>query len=148
MRKVRGAALIALALSFGATAPVEARERCYDAVVLATIVAQTPTDVEYDDVFVVAWPWIVDLDVQRVTKGRAPLGPLTVLSIQHTYIQNDLGAQRWWLRRNTLGGFNVLNSAAARRCGGPPAPPYIRPGPGVTLDGLRAEGVRRFGTGP
>jgi hypothetical protein len=134
---------------------VAAEPNCFDALVSATILRQTPTVLPDcgNDCIVMSWPWILDLDVERVLEGRAPSGPLTVLTVQHTDFRDDLGARRWWLRRNTLGGFNVLRfeaEAKPPRCPleTPPARPFITPPEGQTLQDLRREGERRYGRYP
>jgi len=77
-------------------------------------------------------------------KGAAPTGRLKVLTIQHTDYRTDMGEFRWWLRRNTLGGFNarlVRPGPPLPMCAKdtPPARPYIRPAPGQTLDDLERQ---------
>jgi hypothetical protein len=124
---------------------------CFDALVSARIVRQTPTVIGEcgDTCIIVEWPWIVDLDVRRVLEGNAPSGRITVLTIQHTYYRRGLAAGRWWLRRNSLGTFNVIRTEALRprRCetGMAPAPAYYRPSDGQTLEDLRREGEARYG---
>lgn len=127
---------------------------CFDAVVSARIVGQTPTAIPDcgEDCIVVSWPWIVDLWVDEVLRGRARTGRLTVLTVQHTEVGTDFAGGHWWLRRNTLGGFNVLrlgNEEQPRPCkrGLPPAQAYITPGKGQTLNALRKEGERLYGPG-
>ena len=97
-----------------------------------------------------SWPWVLELDVERVSKGNVALGPLTVLTVQHTHYRTDLGARRWWLRRNSSGMFNVLRldeKADVPRCAknAQPARPYIRPGDGKTLGDLVKEGEKFYG---
>jgi hypothetical protein len=127
---------------------------CFDAIVRAEIVRQTPTLIpECDDCIIMSWPWVLELDVERVSKGQVALGPLTVLTVQHTYYRTDLGARRWLLRRNSLGTFNVLRigkKTEVRRCASnlPPAKPYIRPSQGRTLSDLVEEGEKYYGKGP
>lgn len=145
----------ALAASMASHADaIVAEPDCFDAVVSATILRQTPTPISDcgDDCIVMSWPWILDLDVERVLKGRASSGPLTVLTVQHTYFRTNLGARRWWLRRNTLGGFNVLQprtEATPPRCpkDTPPAQPFVTPPEGQTLRDLRRDGERMYGQG-
>ena len=99
------------------------------------------------------WPWILNLDVEKVLQGHAPRGPVTVLSIQHTYWKDDLGGLPWRLRRNTYGGFNLLTYGAetpavlCRKDAGP-AEPLVKLTGGQTLDELVSEGERIFGRGP
>jgi hypothetical protein len=128
---------------------------CFDALVDAIIVRQTPTVVPEcgDDCIIMRWPWIVELDVERVIRGKAPSTSLTVLTVQHTYYRTYLGARRWWLRRNSLGAFNVLSvddKERLPRCteGSPPAGPYIQPGNGRTLRDLAREGEEYYGRQP
>tara|TARA_R110002124_G_scaffold270064_1_gene438271 strand:- start:304 stop:792 length:489 start_codon:yes stop_codon:yes gene_type:complete len=128
----------------GAAAAQDAE--CYDAEVSARIVSQTPTVFPDcgDDCIVISWPWILDLDVRRVHFGDVRRGRLTVLAVLHTDYRPDLGSRRWKLRRNDLGGFNLLRGAEnlTARCADnqPPAAAYIKPPDGQTLEDLRREG--------
>jgi hypothetical protein len=151
---LRGAAPIALAFAGCLTAatPLAAQTSspdCYDVIVSAVVLHQQPTIMEEcDDCIIMSWPWFLDLDVRRVVEGRASRGPMTVLAVLHTGYRRDLGPRRWWLRRNTLGGFNLLRFAEDEppaRCpaDSEPARPYYRPGPDQTLaDVRRAAEVR------
>ena len=157
----KGSRLASLTGAFLSTAlacasPTSARAdeaECYDAEVTARIVSQTPTVIpESDDGWIVmSWPWIVDLDVSRVHFGDARRGRLTVLAVLHTYYRRDLGSLRWKLRRNDLGGFNLLRGAQdlITRCANdePPATASIKPPDGQTLEDLRREGRERYGRG-
>lgn len=129
------------------TPPETVEGECFDVAVSAKIVQQTPTVILGcgDDCVVMSWPWVLDLDVRRVHAGRLKLGPLAVLSLQHTWYRDDLGSRRWWLRRNASGGFNAVGSAGGK-CPAetPPARPYFDR-EGVTLDDLRREGEERYG---
>jgi len=127
---------------------------CFDALVQARMLRQVPTPFPDcgDDCIVMSWPWIIELDVERVLSGAAPPGRLTVLTVQHTEYIAGRGASRWWLRRNDLGGFNVLrlgDEALPARCakGAPAAHPYIRPAPGQNLGDLVKDGERVYGSG-
>lgn len=130
-------------------------EECFDAAVSARITQQVPSVPPGcgDDCIITHWPWFVDLEVQRVLQGEAPTGPLTVLSVQHTYWSSDLGFRRWWLRRNAQGGFNLLGldeEVMPIRCpeGTAPASAYITPGEGITLEEVRRHGEERYGRRP
>ena len=123
---------------------------CYDAEVSARIVSQTPTVMPgCDDCIIIRWPWFLDLDVRRVHDGDIRRGRLTVLTVQHTDFRRDLGTVRWKLRRNSLGGFNVVwfGDDPAQRCSSdqPPTPAYITPREGQTLEDLRREGREHYG---
>lgn len=127
---------------------------CFDAIVTATILRQTPTVVpEIEDEIVTHWPWVLELNVERVIEGTVDSSPLTVLTVQHTYYRTDLGSRQWWLRRNTLGALNVIrpkDAARLRRCppGTSPAAPYIQPSNGRTLADEVREGEERYGRRP
>lgn len=127
---------------------------CFDAEVSASISRQTPTVMpDCDDCIIMSWPWIIELQVERVHAGRLEEGPTTVLTVQHTYYRRDLGARRWWLRRNTLGAYNALRpheGETPQRCSAdrPAARPYIQPADGKTLEDLRREGEEHYGPGP
>ena len=123
-------------------------QQCYDAMVRATIVEQTPTAV-CDD-FCMEWPYIDELDVKQVMRGRAPMGQITVLSMQHNYRRAPRTGSRMWLRRNDTGGYNILkigNEPKPPLCSNEekPARPYVRPGAGRTLDDLKREGDQLYG---
>lgn len=124
---------------------------CYNAEVSARILSQTPTVFPdcLDDCIVISWPWIVDLDVSRVHFGDVRRGSLTVLAVLHTGYRHDLGSRRWKLRRNDLGGFNLLRGAEnlTTRCADdqPPATAYIKPPDGQTLEDLRRMGREHYG---
>ncbi len=144
---------MALAAGLAAAATAHADEMvpepiCYDALVLAKIVRQVPTEYpSCGDCIVMSWPWIVELNVERILKGSAPEGVVTVLTVQHAYLRTDLGARHWWLRRNVLGAFNVLQLEGEQgpsRCSKdlPPARPFISPVAGKTLSDLRRESER------
>ena len=128
---------------------------CFDALITARVVKQTPTETPEcgDDCIVMSWPWLLEIEIRRVLEGDAPKGRLTVLSVQHTDIRADYGVRRWWLRRNSVGGFNLLGEASGRsltRCpaNSPPAAAYITPHAGETLEGLRRQGVKRYRRNP
>lgn len=128
---------------------------CFDAEIVAKIAAQVPSELpELDDgSIIMEWPYFIDLDVEQVSKGRLSSRRLTVLSIQHTYFRTDLGSKTWWVRRNNLGGYNLLRISGGRnppRCppGTPPARAYLEPRNGATLEDLRSDGERRYGSKP
>lgn len=123
---------------------------CYDADVSVRIVSQTPTVMPgCDDCIIMRWPWILDLDVRRVHDGDIRRGRLIVLTVQHTDFRRDLGTVRWKLRRNSLGGFNVVwfGDDPTQRCSSdePPESAYITPPDGQTLEDLRREGREHYG---
>jgi hypothetical protein len=122
---------------------------CYDAIVRARIVRQLPTAIPDcgPDCIVMSWPWFMDLNVKRAEVGAVPRGRLQTLIVLHASYRTDLGYRRWWLRRNTLGGYNVLrfgDGENPERCpsNSLPAKAYIEPRPGQTLDELRTESKR------
>lgn len=145
-------ALACILFSVPATAQERTAVECYDALVSARITEQVPSEIGDcgDDCIVMSWPWFIDLDVRRVLDGLAPKGTVTVLAVQHTYFRRDLGFKRWWLRRNSQGGFNLLSEeddVRLSRCaqGIAPAKAYIEPDAGGTLEELRLEGEKRYG---
>ena len=147
--------LAVLAVFAGFTCDVGAalaeEAECYDAEVSGRIVSQIPTVFPDcgDDCIVISWPWILDLDVRRVHSGDARRGRMTILAVLHTDYRRDLGSRRWKLRRNDLGGFNLLRGAEniTARCADdePPATAYIKPPDGQTLEDLRREGREHYG---
>ena len=126
-----------------------AAPRCYDTVVVGRLVRQTPTVMpSCTDCFIMAWPYIDVLDVKRVVRGHAPRGPLTVLSVQHTWLRMTQKDDRWWLRLNTAGGYNVISDGPhAPLCakGEAPAQPFIEPRAGQTLGDLERDGDQQYG---
>jgi hypothetical protein len=125
---------------------------CFDALVTARVVEQTPSVMREcgDDCIIMRWPWFLAIDIRQVLTGKAPNGRLTVLSLQHTDIRKDFGVRRWWLRRNSVGGFNLLGEASGSklmRCpsNSPPAVAFITPRAGETPEGLRRQGAKRYG---
>lgn len=150
------ASLAALGWPTSATSssPPEAQQ-CFDALVVAKVVGQVPSDFSDsdDDYLVMSWPYFIDLDIVRVVEGHIEANKITALSVQHTYWRRDLGARRWWLRRNTANGYNILrieNGAEPPKCpqGAAPARAYLEPAPGQTLDEMRKAGERRYGSRP
>jgi hypothetical protein len=144
------AILLAISASPGRASDATEGE-CFDAEVSASIVHQTPTLIpDCDDCIIMSWPWILDLRVRRVSRGSVALGPITVLTVQHTYFRTNVRPLRWWLRRNMLGTFNAVmksEAGALPPCpsGAPAARPFIQPAVGTTLDDLRREGENRYG---
>jgi hypothetical protein len=125
---------------------------CYDAIVSARLLRQTPS-VFPDcgpDCITITWPWFLKLDVRKTLVGEAPRGELLALTMQHTYFRSNLGSRKWWLRRNSIGGFNILRFAEEqklRRCAPDTAvaKAYIMPAPGQTIDDLLREGEQARG---
>ncbi|MBN9465020.1 hypothetical protein [Brevundimonas sp.] len=156
MSMIRAAAVFAVAATIVAGGPAIAFEPdCYDAEVSARITRQTPTDYANcgPDCIIMAWPWIIDLNVTRVYSGDLRRGPMTALAVQHTYFNQARNGRRWLLRRNTLGNYNIMRPTADEplaRCPAniPPARPFISPPDGKTLDDLRREGEDRYGPDP
>lgn len=150
------ASLVALGWPTSATSssPDKARE-CFDVLVVAKVVGQIPSDFPGldDDYIVMSWPYFIDLDIVRVVKGQVEAKKITALSVQHTYWRSDLRARRWWLRRNTASGYNILRiekGAEPPKCpqGATPARAYLEPAPGQTLDDMRKAGEQRYGSRP
>lgn len=143
-------AALGFSFSGGIASAEEDAPECFDAVVVAKIVRQTPSVIPEcaDDCIIMVWPWFLQLDVKRVVTGEVAKGRQLTLIMQHTSFRKDLGRRRWWLRRNSLGGFNVLridDSEKLARCavGTPPMGAYIRPGPDKTLT-LLCEGEAAY----
>ena len=125
--------------------------QCYDAAVIARAVEQIPSEIpECGDCIIMEWPWFLDLQVKRVISGQVQGKLIRVLSVQHTWKMPRDGT--WRLRKNSLGGFNVVLfwKVRPRRCpaNAAPADPYIRPRNGRTLDDLRQDGERLYGRMP
>lgn len=148
-------ALLTAAISSSACAKTQEIPDCYDAVVVAKIMRQTPSVFpdSNDGYIVMVWPWFLELEVRRAVSGAVPIGPLIVQSMQHTGFRENLGSRRWWLRRNSLGGFNLLRfeeSEGLSKCSadGHLAEPYIRPGPGQTIESLLRDGAGAYRARP
>jgi len=153
MRCLISAMLFATVIGSSTRAQGDVAE-CYDAVVSGRIEEQTPSvfPESEDGSITMVWPWFLKLKVRKAIVGAVPTGSLLVLSMQHTGFRKDLGWRRWWLRRNSIGGFNLLRFGEADklpRCsaGGKAADPLIRPGPNKTLDDLLKEGERAYYAG-
>lgn len=150
------APLVAFGWSTSATSSSpQQRQECFDALVVAKVVGQVPSDFASsdDDYIIMSWPYFIDLDIVRVLEGQVEAKKITALSVQHTYWRSDLGARKWWLRRNTAGGYNILrieNGAKPPKCpqGAAPDRAYLEPAPGQTLDEMRQAGERRYGSRP
>jgi hypothetical protein len=124
---------------------------CYDVAVVARPIEQIPSvAAKCDDCLIRYWPWFVDLKIKRVVEGNIDRKSLRVLTIQHTWWTPRYGT--WWLRKNSLGGFNADRGKDGRlsRCpvDAPPAAPYIKPSANDTLDDLRTAGELRYGRAP
>jgi len=147
------AALSMVASTSSDSPPSGSDLKCFDAQVYARIARQTPTIIPDcgPDCITVSWPWILELNVERVLKGHVATGSITVLTVQHTWMRTDI-PRRWLLRRNSIGAFNVLrgNAAHLTRClrGTEPARPYIHPPTGKTLADLAREGEAHYGKQP
>lgn len=148
---------LSLLLMVGSGGPLPAKtvaeSECFDTEITARVVAQVPTVVpEPDDgSIIVRWPWFLDLEVRRAGAGKAKKRRVTVLAMRHTW-SSDRTFRRWRLRRNDQGTFNLLGLAAYTRLPrctpeAPPAAAYIRPAKDQTLDSLRQEGERLYGSG-
>ena len=136
-----------LTLLAAATTPAAAD--CYDLKVRARPVEQVPSELpDSGDDLIMRWPWFLDLRIDRVLDGPPERGTVRVLSLQHTYLVPRRGT--WSLRRNALGGYNVVETEKPDRCAASAAParPFIRPGAGKTLDDLRRAGLARYGPAP
>ncbi|MXO68037.1 hypothetical protein GRI72_04230 [Altererythrobacter marinus] len=135
--------------------PGSSARDCFDALVLAEVVGQVPGDFpdpEYNG-HVMSWPYFIDLRIERVVAGQIIDGEIAALSVQHSYWRDDLGTRKWWLRRNAQGTYNILRIEGGARpgmcpAGEAPAPAYLTPGPGQTLDDLRKAAEQRHGSRP
>jgi hypothetical protein len=150
MRSAARLILAFLAAAAGSHAGAQTGTECFDAEVSATMLRQTPTAFpRCEDCIIMRWPWMVDLDVLRVTEALLLSGRLMVLTVQHAEYRTDTGAARLFLRRNELGIYNAVHSREERlpRCsaGSPPANSFISPTAGQTLADLRRESERSWG---
>jgi hypothetical protein len=131
-----------------AIAAEEGAQDCYDAIVSARASNQVPSVYpDGGDEIVISWPWFVDLQINRVIEGRVKVRKLTVLAVLHGAIPS--GSRRWWLRKNTAGGFNMLRfdeDSPLDQCSMvmPPARPYLQPAEGRSLADLRRDGEKAY----
>lgn len=94
-----------------------------------------------------SWPWFIDLEVERVLDGEFNEKKLTALAVLHT---NYISKTRvFLLRRNMLGGFNLLRPEkpeSLTRCDAGVAAmvPYIRPAEGQSLEDYRRAGEKAW----
>ncbi len=130
-------------------------EECFDVLVLAKVVGQVPSDFPNSDdgYIIMSWPYFIDLDIDRVIEGQISARKITALSVQHTYWRSDRGARKWWLRRNTVSGYNILrvdDGPKPPKCpeGAAPDRAYLEPAPGLTLGDMRRAGEQRYGSRP
>jgi hypothetical protein len=154
---MRRAGLLAFAARAALAAPGLARAAepdCYDVLVSARVVRQSPTAVPDcgPECIVISWPWIDRLEVKRVIEGPTVSRRLIVLVVQHNDFVSDRPI-RLRLRRNALGLFNVIrvsDSSKMLRCapGTPPAAPYIRPKKGQSLRDLIRETEGEYRANP
>ena len=149
------ACLIAGCATAAETTPRSSAEECFDALVLGEIVGQVPSDFPNpgDGSIIMSWPYFIDLKIKRVVEGQIEAKGITALSVQHTYWRGDLGTKKWWLRRNTEGSYNILRVEGGKepsRCSASiaPAPAYLTPARGQTLDDMRRAGEQQYGSRP
>ncbi|MEP3051118.1 MAG: hypothetical protein ABJP48_08430 [Erythrobacter sp.] len=118
--------------------------QCYDVKVRAKAVSQIPTVLPDQPGFIVlTWPWFVDLRIRRVIDGELDANEVTALAVLHSeYTEKH---RIFLLRRNTLGGFNILGPEEpdeVPKCeieiG--PARPYILADSAETLEDYRRAG--------
>ncbi|WP_143255932.1 hypothetical protein [Altererythrobacter xiamenensis] len=122
-------------------AAVAQDSECYDLKVRARAVSQVPTPIPNEPGYIViGWPWFVDLKVKKVIDGELQQRKIETLAVLHSsYVSKT---RTWLLRRNNLGGFNVLRVPEpdrVERCGSlePPANTYLTPPVGRTLSDER-----------
>lgn len=133
----------------GSVAAAPQTGKCYDLKVEAKPIEQVPSEIpSCDDCIVMRWPWFVDLAVKRVEEGNWRGRTVSVLTLQHTYRVSRYST--WLLRRNDAGGYNVVHpedDERLARCAPEiaPARAVLRPGPGQSLESLRADAERRYG---
>lgn len=152
IRSIAAAICAAWAGAAASSAPPSAvAAQCFDALIAARITAQVPSDFPdaEDGYIIMSWPYFIDLDVKQVIKGSLPGKKITALSVQHSYWKTNLGKRKWWVRRNSEGGYNLLQVEPGRE---PPlCPPntlpaqaYLQPADGETLEDLRRKGELRY----
>lgn len=118
---------------------------CFDVSFVGQVVGQVPAPTpEIDDnLIILQWPWFLDFDVQEVIVGDLETGRLTVLARLHDSYRTDLGPQRFWLRNNTNGGYNLVRSEPdlLEVCDPTalPAPAIVRRSGDRTLEDIRQE---------
>jgi len=146
---------LALAVASPAASSEADGSACYDAEVIARIVNQTPSvfPEPEDGSIVLRWPWFVELEVKRVRSGQVRRGSVAALSIQHTYYSRWRRPQRWLLRRNEQGSFNLLGLAKEmelKRCaeGTPPVRAFLSSSEPGGMEKLRREAEARYGGRP
>ncbi|WP_157696596.1 hypothetical protein [Porphyrobacter sp. CACIAM 03H1] len=146
---MRSGVLLTAFAAFSLGQPAYADEpECYDLKIRAKPVAQVPTEIiEEPGYIVMSWPWFVDLEVERVLDGNSDETKLTVLAVLHTsYVAKT---RVFLLRRNTLGGFNLLRPESPEeltRCkaGVEPMISYLRTAEGKSLEDYRLAGEKAW----
>ena len=110
-----------------ASAPIVETD-CYDIAIVGEVVRQiySPIPETDESVIIIRWPWFIDI---RASDGSI----VSTLALVHSYYRHDLGVQNWYLRRNSVGGFNLFDTAngaasSPRQCDrdAPPATAYIQ----------------------
>lgn len=95
-----------------------ARDECYDAKVLGTIVSQREGKVgECKGCIYFEVPFALEIEVKKVLDGTVKSSRLAVRSIQH--MAEPPLPRTWWLRRNSAGSYNRVEygqGSQARRC--------------------------------
>jgi hypothetical protein len=119
------------AMLHAAAVASEPETECYDLKVDARVVNQIPTVIPDcgNDCIITSWPWFLDLKVRHTLDGPWRGNSISALAVQHTYMISHYGT--WWLRKNTMGGYNVVrfgrggeHRAGVRQALNPPKPIY------------------------
>jgi hypothetical protein len=123
---------------------------CFDVKIKARAIEQIPSDIgkPTDGSIIMTWPWFIDLEVKRVLNGELLSNVVTVQSLQHTHFVSR--TRTWYLRRNSLGGFNAIVWAEGtylKLCdaGSAPVDAFVSSSRQTEAE-LRAAGQRRYGS--
>jgi hypothetical protein len=93
------------------TQPVTQRPGCFDVVLVADVLKETPTPFTQSmvDSIVVEWPWFLDVHVRKVLIGREHRRSLRVSALLHAGYNTGGKPARMYLRRDSDGAYQLLH---------------------------------------
>lgn len=105
--------ILALALGLLLAAPAAADDAtpdCVDAVIVAKLVRENPTDLPDagPDEIVIRWPWVLTFEVEEVLAGRLSRDTITVVASMHTGFNPEIRHHLLFLRKGERGRFRLV----------------------------------------
>lgn len=98
-----------------ATSAAAGDRRCFDVAAIASLERYEPTDIEEvrrelgGDAIVIRWPWLVDIDIDKVILGVEPRRNLRVTLTLHNALRRDIAHVLLLMRRTRDGGYVVVD---------------------------------------